>query len=94
MMLKLYSEQKRHLAKQVCVCLCLCVCVRANFALLMSCSCTKAVEVLYPTYASKSQGILTVADMHVLSATDSAQPSAGCARHHAASAYPGPFEGT
>ena len=26
MMLKLYSEQKRHLAKQVCVCVCLCVC--------------------------------------------------------------------
>ena len=74
--------------------MCVSVCVHANFALLVSCSCAKAVEVLYPTYASKSQGILTVADMHVLSGTDSAQPSAGCARHHAASAYPGPSEGT
>ncbi len=49
MMLKLYSEQKRHLAKQVCVS----VCVHVNFALLGSCSCTDAVEALHPTYASR-----------------------------------------
>lgn len=89
MMLKLYSEQKRHLAKQVCVS----VCVHANFALLVPCRCYKAAEVPHPTYASRLQGIHTVADMHVLSATDSAQPSASCARHHAAQAYPDPSEG-
>ena len=50
------------------------------------------MQLPYPTYAPKSQGIHIVADMHVLSAVDSAQPSAACARHHAA--YPGPFEGT
>ena len=50
------------------------VCVHANFALLVPCRCTKAAEVPHPTYASRLQGIHTVADMHVLSATDSAQP--------------------
>ncbi len=57
-MLKLYSEQKRHLAKQVCVCVCLCVCMQT-----LPCSCHAGVpklqkcriQLMHPDYKASIQ---------------------------------------